>query len=266
MQGAGNDFVIVDNRKYQFRLNELVQLAPMLCNRKFGIGADGLLTLNDPQTDGLDYTMIYRNADGSDAGMCGNGARCLALFAYAEGFGEQQKFNMHENVYRAQINSGSEAEITFPVTTKIEEITLDGQLLIKVNAGTEHAVKQVVKQELENENTLKSEGRYLRRHEYFHPVGTNVSFICGESENSLFMQTYERGVENLTLACGTGAIASALAWHHLQQKKQKKNEFNIKTKGGNLSVTFLFDPSTSTYSGIKLKGPAHFVFEGTYYL
>ena len=266
MQGTGNDFVIIDNRSYKFRLKDLIELAPSICDRKFGVGADGLLVLSEPQIDGLDYTMIYRNADGSDAGMCGNGAHCLALFAHQLGYGEQLKFNVHENIYRARVNSTNEVEVSFPVSTVIEEITVDGEALYQLYTGTEHVVEPVEREALENEETLRTEGRHIRIHKEFRPVGTNVNFICGTGERELQVQTYERGVENLTLACGTGAIASALVWHHIQQSGSGDNEYLVKTKGGDLRVYFKFDPASKTYSDIKLKGQAHFVFDGVYYL
>lgn len=268
MQGAGNDFVVIDNREYQLRLKELIELAPRICARRFGVGSDGLLVLNSPLIDGLDYTMIYRNSDGSDAGMCGNGARCLALFAFQSGFGREQKFNVHDNIYRAKIRSKSDVEITFPVKSKIEPITLENQLLFKVNTGTEHVVKELSKKEdLEDEKALRDEGRYFRLHEYFQPLGTNVNFFYGSGENELMLQTYERGVEDLTLACGTGAIASALVWHYLKRDGQEsRKEYSVITRGGNLSVEFSFNPESGSYSMIKLKGKAYTVFDGVYYL
>ncbi|MDR8390397.1 diaminopimelate epimerase [Aliifodinibius sp. S!AR15-10] len=268
MQGAGNDFVVLDNRQYQFRMKDLIQMAPKLCDRKFGIGADGLLVLSNPQIDGLDYTMIYRNADGSDAGMCGNGARCLALFASRSGFDTDQRFNVHDNIYRAKVRSNDEVEVSFPIKTQIQKINLDDQSLYQVYTGTEHVVKQEHKEDkLNNENDLRKEGRHFRLHDHFQPIGTNVNFIYGSGEKELRIQTYERGVEDLTLACGTGAIASALVWHNIQhQNREAKSEYTVKAKGGKLSVEFAYNPTTNTYSDIKLKGKVHFVFTGEYYL
>ena len=268
MQAAGNDFVVIDNRDYQFRMKELIELAPDICDRKFGVGADGLLVLTAPQIDGLDYTMIYRNADGSDAGMCGNGARCLAMFASQAGYGTELRFNVHDNIYRAKVRSNSEVEVLFPVKPQIKHINLDDQSLFEVNTGTEHIVKhELKKNELEKEELLRKEGRHFRLHDYFQPLGTNVNFMYGSGDKELMVQTYERGVENLTLACGTGAIASALVWHHIQNNvRQGKSEYSVNTKGGKLSVEFTYNPSTNSYSDIKLKGKVQFVFNGEYYL
>ncbi|MDZ7692909.1 MAG: diaminopimelate epimerase [Balneolaceae bacterium] len=268
MQGAGNDFVVLDNRQYQFRLKKLIELAPRLCNRKFGVGADGVLVLGSPQIDGLDYTMIYRNADGSDAGMCGNGARCLAMFASKYGFEHNLTFNVHNVIYRAKVRSNDEVEVTFPIKPKIKEIELNEQSLYEVHTGTEHVVKRVTRKDtLRQEDQLRKEGRLFRRHDHFQPLGTNVNFMLGSGEKELTVQTYERGVEDLTLACGTGAIASALVWHHIQNdKRESKSEYSVNAKGGKLSVEFSYNPSTRTYSDIKLKGKVSFVFSGEFYL
>lgn len=265
MQGAGNDFVVINNREYGFEMNEIIQLAPMVSNRKFGIGADGLLLLDEPVEEHLDYTMIYRNADGSDAGMCGNGARCMALFARRQGYGEFQKFNVHKNEYTARVLSDTEAIIDFPVTSEIEELSLDGHTLLMVNPGTEHVVEEVEEEELQNESVLRETGRILREHPHFQPAGTNVNFICGTGKDKLLLQTYERGVEDLTLACGTGAIASALAWHHRQgpEGNGEESRYHVNVKGGTLTVEFSYNPGDDSYSNIKLKGQAHFVFEGS---
>lgn len=269
MQGAGNDFVVLDNREYRFKLNKLIQIAPMLCNRRFGVGADGLLALDqsDAGRQGEpDYAMIYRNADGSDAGMCGNGARCMALFARRLGFGENQTFSVHDTIYSARVLNDTEVEIEFPMSVSVDELTLDGRSLLVANTGTEHIVEEVDGEMLQKESMLRETGRTLRKHPHFQPLGTNVNFICGVSEDELLLQTYERGVEDLTLACGTGAIASALAWHHRQnpEENQGDHRYHVKVKGGTLEVAFSYD--AGLYSKIKLKGEAKFVFEGTFSL
>ncbi|MDX1619051.1 MAG: diaminopimelate epimerase, partial [Balneolaceae bacterium] len=253
-----------------FNMEELIQLAPMVSNRKFGVGADGLIVLAEPNIDDgttdLDYTMIYRNADGSDAGMCGNGARCIALYARQRGYGKVQNFNVHEREYRARIVGENEVEIEFSLTAGIEEHTVNGHDLLVVNPGTEHVVEKVDREVLENESYLRDTGRYLREHSHFQPIGTNVNFFCGTDSDELLLQTYERGVEDLTLACGTGAIASALAWHHMQDSAGTgdgdTHRCHVQVKGGTLTVEFAYDAAAERYSDIKLKGPAHFVFEG----
>lgn len=265
MQGAGNDFVVLDNRSKSISKEQLIDLAPQICDRKYGVGSDGILVLMPPEKDSVDYTMFFRNPDGSDAGMCGNGARCIALFAHSVSFGRKQKFNVHEAIYGAEIIDDETVCVSFPMETSIEEKEIDGQKLYQVYTGTEHIVMTHDKDTLNQEDYLREEGRLLRYHDQFQPIGTNVNFICGIDKSQLNLQTYERGVEDLTLACGTGAIAAALVWHYLQDQNPGR-KLTVKTKGGMLSVYFSFDSSTQTYSNIKLEGPAHFVFEGDFIL
>lgn len=268
MQATGNDFVVLDNLKATFSPEEVVELSPVLCHRKYGVGADGLMALQKPKLPDTDYEMLYRNADGSDAGMCGNGSRCLALLASQLGMGKNLTFSVHQEIYSAQVlnKNNNLIVITFPISAKVKEITIANEQLWQIFTGTDHVVKEVPKERLQQEEKLVQEGRHLRTHEQFQPTGTNANFFCGLNEQSIQVQTYERGVENLTLACGTGAIASAIAWHHKQQLNTRQNEFNVKTKGGDIGVEFEFNPADVSYSNIKLTGPAHFVFEGTYYV
>lgn len=263
MEGAGNDFVVIDNRNYRFSFDDIITITPKLCNRKFGIGADGILILQEPKREDVDYTMIYRNADGSDAGMCGNGARCLSMFAYHFGFGSSQTFNVHQNVYEAEIHSDNTVSIHFPVHLKTEEIFVDGLPFIKADAATEHLVHFVDLNKLEEDNTLVDTGRKIRYHETVGPLGTNVNFVHCDDSKQISLQTYERGVENLTLACGTGALASAIATHHRQGHKESHCDYEVKVKGGNLTASFDFDAKTNTYHQLILSGPANFVFRGS---
>lgn len=265
MQGTGNDFVVIDNRNSTFTKEQLIALTPKICHRKFGVGSDGLLALQAPVVDETDFEMLYRNPDGSDAGMCGNGSRCLARYASSLGMGEQMKFSVHDRVYTAVIQNKEVVEIQFPVSTKVREISVDSEKLLQVYTGTEHVVMNVPAFKLEDEEELFEKGRKLRYNDNFKPKGTNVNFFCGFDEDRISVQTYERGVEDLTLACGTGAIASAIAWHHRQQLGYHSNEITVHTQGGNLRVAFDYKPDKDTYTNIKLTGPAHFVFKGTYY-
>lgn len=266
MQGTGNDFVVIDNRKSEYTLNQLIELAPKICHRKYGVGADGLLALQKPRYPSTDFEMLYRNADGSDAGMCGNGSRCLALYASQIRMGKNLSFSVHDSIYKAEVNSEDAISITFPHTAIIKKIHIEGEDLLQVFTGTEHVVKEIPKAELENEDELVRQGRNLRHNEQFLPKGTNVNFISGRDTHSLELQTYERGVEDLTLACGTGAMASALAWHHKQQKKAKNNRFKVITKGGTLIVCFTYKEKEGVYKNMKLTGPAQFVFEGRFHV
>lgn len=266
MQGTGNDFVVIDNRNTAYSKSQLIALTPKICHRKYGVGSDGLLALQQPVMEETDYEMLYRNADGSDAGMCGNGSRCLALYASTLGMGDELIFSVHDRVYTANIQSGEQVEIQFPVSTKVREITVDGENLLQIYTGTEHIVMQVPAFTLEEEKELVNKGSKLRYHDYFKPKGTNANFYCGLEDDMISVQTYERGVEDLTLACGTGAIASAIAWHHRQQLGYQSDEIRVQTKGGELLVAFDYKPEQDAYTNIKLTGPAHIVFKGTYYV
>ncbi len=265
MQGAGNDFVLFDNRSFKIDDEVLTEIAPVLCNRKFGVGSDGLIALCYDVSKKADLVMVYKNPDGSDAGMCGNGARCFAAYAVTLGSPTEFSFRVHDKIYKASVDDNN-VTISFPLETNVVEEKVGSEAVLSVYTNTEHVVCPVQKDQLEDEKQLITNGRYLRYHNHFQPVGTNVNFIAGVNSDELCLQTYERGVENLTLACGTGAIASALAWHHLQQVGDGSFSYSVKVRGGILTVHFDFDKQAGHYRNIRLEGPATFVFEGQYYL
>ncbi len=267
MQGAGNDFIIIDNRNKALSKQQIIAFAPKLCDRHFGIGADGIITLESSKNRLVDYTMFYRNADGSDAGMCGNGARCLALFAAKNGFDSNLSFNVHNTIYEARVEPKNQVEITFPVSVEINEVNTEDETVFKLHTGTEHIVLQLSDAELRDSDFLMEKGRKLREEPKFNPPGTNVNFIHGTSKNTLILRTYEKGVEGLTLACGTGAIASALAWNHIQKiNPEKRLSTIVQTDGGTLQVGFRYNRDKHLYSDITLSGEARFVYEGMYEL
>lgn len=265
MQGAGNDFILFDNRTLKLDDHKLSKLAPRLCHRKFGIGSDGLIALEFDETQQADLVMHYKNPDGSDAGMCGNGARCFAAYAVTLGSPKKFTFRVHNNIYKASVKKRS-VVIHFPLETEVIEQEVEGDAIMNVYTNTEHIVCPTQTEVLEDENRLVQNGRLLRYHEKFKPKGTNVNFIAGIDADHLCLQTYERGVENLTLACGTGAIASALAWHNLQQAGDGDFSYTVKVRGGDLNVHFSFKEESKHYHKIRLEGPAVFVFDGHYYL
>ena len=265
MHGAGNDFVLFDNRTLGLSNEQIADLTPHLSNRTFGIGSDGVIALNYDRTKEADLVMTYKNPDGSDAGMCGNGARCFANYAVTLGAPAEFSFRVHNNVYRAKTKSNS-AIIHFPLETDVKKQSVDDRDFMNVYTNTEHIVCPVPADELSNEKELVNTGRTLRYHKKFQPAGTNVNFISGTNSTNVSLQTYERGVEQLTLACGTGAIASALAWHHIQSADDGEFSYHINVKGGTLTVHFSFSGQTKKYSSIKLEGPTEFVFDGRYYL
>ena len=261
MEGAGNDFIVIDNFEYNFSIEQIISMAPSLCDRKFGIGADGIMALHPPQQDGLDYTMIYRNADGSDAGMCGNGSRCLAVFAANKGLGTSLSFNVHDAIYKAEVN-GEYASISFPDVQQPKQISVQQQDLIQVFTGTEHVVSMDTAELLENENELRKKGKSIRLDDTFSPNGTNVNFVCSHSDSKIQLQTFEKGVEDLTLACGTGAIAAAISSHHLHTPNSSSGDYTVQVKGGVLGISFNYDEQSKTYTNVYLNGPGTFVFEG----
>jgi len=265
MQGAGNDFVLFDNRTLGFSDMQIQELAPRLSDRKFGIGSDGIIALQYDETKEADLVMVYKNPDGSDAGMCGNGARCFAKYAESLGCPPSFTFKVHDNIYRAEVN-GTISTIYFPLETEVKPVKIGKEEYLDIYTNTEHIVCSASLELLTDEAKLRKKGSELRYHKKFEPKGTNVNFIRGVAADSLELQTYERGVEDLTLACGTGAIASAIAWHHLQDKAGGKYNFEVNVKGGTLTVGFTFDSSNKHYTDIKLEGPATFVFEGQYAL
>ncbi len=264
MEGAGNDFVVIDNRESGLSMDEIIAITPKLCDRKFGIGADGLIVLELTQIKDVDYTMIYRNADGSDAGMCGNGSRCLALFAAHHGFGNKQRFNVHDGIYEAEVGKiEHEVSVLFPDALAPKKLQINKKKYLQVYTGTEHIVSFEELDRLEDEEDLIAEGSFIRNHPVLNPPGTNVNFVCVEEGSSIYLQTFEKGVEGLTLACGTGALASAIATHFFEKVKGEDFEYSITVKGGTLHVSFCFNEETNTYTQLILSGPAHFVFSGT---
>ncbi|MBO6524581.1 MAG: diaminopimelate epimerase [Balneolaceae bacterium] len=263
MEGAGNDFVVIDNRDAGLSMEEIISLTPLICDRKFGVGADGVLILESAQIEDVDYTMIYRNADGSEAGMCGNGGRCLALYATHHGFQNNHKFNVHNAIYEATVDKiEHQVSISFPDVLAPKKLQINKKKYLQVYTGTEHIVSFEALDRLEDEEDLIAEGSFIRNHALLNPPGTNVNFACID-EDTIYLQTYERGVEGLTLACGTGALASAIATHFKEEPSGTDFEYPITVKGGTLSVSFQFDESKNMYTHLTLSGPAHFVFTGT---
>jgi diaminopimelate epimerase len=241
MHGAGNDFIVIDNRTEIIDHDAFTKQIPLLCHRRYGIGADGILFLEADQR--ASYRMIYKNADSSDAGMCGNGGRCIALFSTTIG-------------YNSDI-------IHFPVEAVVRIIdgSEDGKLY-QVHTGTEHIVLQARPGLLEADSELITMGRKLRYAPAFKPAGTNVNFMTVTGDKRIRLRTYERGVENLTLACGTGSIASALTAHSLSDERTNRDLYTVECDGGELEIGFNHNRESGIYSQITLKGPAEIVFEG----
>ena len=245
-QGTGNDFVILDNRRNQLSLH--TEQIAFLCDRRMGIGADGLMLLQEKP--GYDFEMVYFNADGKQGSMCGNGARCIVAFAASLGIVESKThFLAVDGSHEALIPSFQYVSLKMK---DVSHITRDGQYCI-LNTGSPHYVQ--FEKEIEGIDVVK-EGRKIRYSEAFAAEGINVNFVAKEN-NHLIVRTYERGVENETHSCGTGVTAAALA----SADATGSYQITVQTPGGNLSVSFE-KAANDQYSNIWLSGPATFVFTG----
>jgi diaminopimelate epimerase len=249
-QGTGNDFVMIDNRS-NFFPKENTQLVAHLCDRRFGIGADGLILLdNDTDTD---FRMVYYNSDGNLSSMCGNGGRCLVAFA--------KKLNLIQNETTFIATDGlhyatvAEDGIVSLQMIDVEEIKSTSEYSF-LNTGSPHHVQLVA--DLEHYN-VKENGAAIRYGALYGKPGSNVNFVKKIDATTFALRTYERGVEDETLACGTGATAVAIAMNAIGQTDL--NTINIQVEGGKLAVSF--DKNNGKYSNVFLKGPAEFVFKGT---
>jgi diaminopimelate epimerase len=248
-QGTGNDFIILDNRN-----NEVGQLSPQqihhLCDRKFGIGADGLMLLSIKE--GYDFEMLYYNADGNESSMCGNGGRCLVKFAYEMGIHKSlYKFLAIDGEHKAEINTKGIVRLKMQDVNEVEE---HGSYSI-LNTGSPHFIKFA--NNVKDIDVVES-GRDIRYSKAFEQKGINVNFVEKLDESTIFVRTYERGVEDETLSCGTGVTAAALVSAH---NDNGFNDVAIKTTGGNLHVEFE-KMSETHFTNIWLCGPATFVFKG----
>jgi diaminopimelate epimerase len=251
-QGAGNDFILIDNRNKQIS-EASVKLISSLCDRRFGIGADGLMLLEKHQD--YDFEMKYYNADGAEGSMCGNGGRCIVAFAKFLGLIENKtSFLAVDGPHEALIVRSDYVELKMGAVSALENIGSDCFL----DTGSPHYVRFV-----DNVDQLDvyTEGRAVRYNERFAKEGTNVNFVETSGPKSLKVATYERGVEDETLACGTGVTAAALA-HFWEETKQAEglHEYNIKVKGGDLGIKFKAE--NKKVSDVWLLGPAVQVFEG----
>ncbi len=249
-QGAGNDFIIVDNREQQLLTRKDGAVIRKLCDRRFGIGADGLMLLEDK--DGWDFEMVYFNADGGEGTMCGNGGRCLVAFAHRQAaIGNDCRFWAIDGPHEARILRSDWVELKMQDVTAIEA----GDGFFVLDTGSPHYVRFV--DDLQAVDVVQA-GRAVRYSDRFREKGTNVNFVQVVPEG-LKIATYERGVENETLACGTGVTAAALAYAR-QHPGEPLHNLAVFAKGGDLEVRF--ERQSQGFSQIWLCGPATFVFEG----
>ena len=248
-QGTGNDFILLDNRENKYNTINKQQVA-FLCNRHFGIGADGLMLLNNKE--GYDFEMKYYNADGGEGSMCGNGARCIVQFASKLGIRKTMyHFTAFDGEHEAEIDINGLVRLKMNEVNKVE--TFINHFV--VNTGSPHFVKY--SGDVTNMD-VKTAGKNIRYSKEFAEEGINVNFIETLDDDKIYVRTYERGVEDETLSCGTGVTASALIAAH---NDNGFNHVKVKTQGGNLSVEF-DKKDENHFENIWLIGPATFVFKG----
>ncbi|MBC7887850.1 MAG: diaminopimelate epimerase [Ferruginibacter sp.] len=247
--GTGNDFILLDNREQDYPLFSTKQVR-QICDRHFGIGADGLILLG--KKEGYDFEMIYYNSDGNESTMCGNGGRCLVKFAYHRGILRgPYHFIAIDGAHLAEIDSDGTVRLQMQ---NVHSVAYHSSYVV-INTGSPHFVKFAA--EVADIDVVQT-GQEIRNGKEFAPDGINVNFVEATDEDSIFVRTYERGVEDETLSCGTGVTAAALLSAH------NENGFNtveVKTPGGYLRVEF-DKIDDQHFENIWLCGPAEFVFKG----
>ncbi len=247
--GTGNDFIIIDGRVQKFDLKNNAFIKNV-CHRRFGIGADGVMILeNDTE---YDFKMLYFNSDGHEGTMCGNGGRCIVSFAYSLGIiNEKTFFSASDGIHQAIV----EKDMIHLKMNDVNDIKVlnDGLL---INTGSPHFIKM---EKNPFEIPVEITGKEIRHQDRFLPGGVNVNFVSLH-ENEISISTFERGVEAETLSCGTGSVASAIAFAFLNNNRN--DSYKIKAKGGELNVSFKYH--NNSYTDIWLSGPAALVFEGSF--
>ncbi|PYL13385.1 MAG: diaminopimelate epimerase [Verrucomicrobia bacterium] len=257
MNGAGNDFVLIDNRLGDVHLDRS-QIA-RLCDRHRGIGADGILLL-EKASNRADFRMRYFNADGGEAEMCGNGARCFARFANKVAGGEGTiSFETPAGVISAAlIGDLVTLQMTEPTDLRLNvklTVASENRIVHFINSGVPHVVIPVSRID---DADVRREGAAIRYHEIFSPKGANVNFIEKRGPTKIAVRTYERGVEDETLACGTGVVASALVFAAMEDVS---GPIGVLVRGGD-ELQVGFEKIDNQFRNVTLTGPAEFVFEG----
>ncbi|WP_152287599.1 diaminopimelate epimerase [Flavicella marina] len=249
-QGTGNDFVMIDNRDLHFQQDD-TELINRMCDRRFGIGADGLILLNPSEE--YDFTMVYYNADGNESTMCGNGGRCLVAFAHDLGvIKNKTTFDAVDGLHHATIENG----LVNLQMIDVNQISIEDTHAF-LDTGSPHHVQVV---ENIGAYDVFNNGKSIRNGAPYFEEGTNVNFAEAIDNNTFRVRTYERGVEDETLACGTGVTAVAIAM--FEQNITSSKQIKLLVEGGELEVSF--EKENNGYKNVFLKGPAKFVFEGSF--
>ena len=258
MSGSGNDFIIIDNRDLSLAVGDLPTFVRRICARKISVGADGLFLI-EPSAS-VDFKWQFFNSDGSVGEMCGNGSRCVARYAYLLGIaGAKMSFETIAGIITAEVHGNVvKVRLTNPSPLKIgQKILLDGQesLLDCIDTGVPHAVSFV--DHLET-FAVSDRGRKIRRHEFFQPKGTNADFACTLDRHQMKVRTYERGVEDETLACGTGVVASVLA---AAGRNLVDSPVDVTVQSGE-TLRVYFSRREGAFEEIYLEGKAKIVYQG----
>jgi diaminopimelate epimerase len=258
--GSGNDFIIMDNRDGAISGADIAAEVALLCRRKTSIGADGLILIENSSS--ADFAWRFFNADGGEAEMCGNGGRCAARFAFMQGIaGKEMSFQTRAGIIRASILDSRRVKLQMPTPHSLRldyEIDL-GQgksfTVSSINTGVPHVV--LFTEDLEA-CPVAFLGRAIRYHPYFEPAGTNANFVCTSGTNRLSIRTYERGVEDETLACGTGSVAAALV---AARKGLVSSPVSVLTRGGE-RLAIHFNLSGDEFGQVFLEGDTSLIFSG----
>jgi len=257
MSGSGNDFIIIDNRNHIVDESSLPKFVTKVCRRKMAVGSDGLILVEN--SEAADFKWRFFNSDGSVAEMCGNGARCVARFAYLNDIaGPNMSFETLAGIVKAEIiGERAKVKMTDPIDLKREDtVELKNGLvsISSINTGVPHVV--IVKDNIDDVDMVKI-GREIRYHDKFSPAGTNVNFVSHIRDNTIAIRTYERGVEDETLACGTGAAASAIV---MAFKMKIDSPISVLTRSGGY-LNIFFKENKGRYCDVYLEGDARIIYK-----
>jgi diaminopimelate epimerase len=256
MSGSGNDFIIIDNRNQCIDGIDLPQFITAVCRRKMSVGADGLILIEPSDT--ADFRWRFYNSDGSRAEMCGNGARCATRFAFVNGIaGQSLTFETDAGIVSGEVRA-DRAKVKMPDPTDLRldysiELASGPLVVSSINTGVPHVV---IMQDAVETVDVFGLGREIRNHEAFAPAGANVNFVCRQGPGSLTIRTYERGVEDETLACGTGSIAGALV---CAVKLNWSSPISLLTRSQEV-LTIYFAENGGTFSDVYLEGDARIIY------
>ncbi|MDO8785939.1 MAG: diaminopimelate epimerase [Syntrophales bacterium] len=258
MSGSGNDFILIDNRDRSLAVDELERFARTVCKRSFSVGADGLIIIEN--SDRTDFRWRFFNADGSEAEMCGNGGRCVARFASIKGIAkEKMSFETMAGIIDAEVKGDTvKLRLTAPCHLRLDyPITIEDQVyeVSSINTGVPHVALFV--HDLDHYDVFHV-GRAIRYHPQYHPQGTNANFVEVIDRQTIRIRTYERGVEDETLACGTGAVASSLI---SSSKGLIESPVEVRVRSGEILKVY-FEKKEEGLENIYLEGKTKIVYQG----